>query len=185
MGNKMQKTQMQGTTKRELLGLGVIVVLVALSRVLPHPPNFSPAVALGLLGGAYCLTVSQGLILVFGAMLLSDIIIGFHPSLPAVYIALALSVCIGRLLKENRQVLSIALATFGSSVLFFVITNFSAWLELPEYPKNLSGLMAAYTAAIPFFRNSLLGDVFYVALLFGGLQLLSANWRARENRQLA
>jgi hypothetical protein len=60
----------------------------------------------------------------------------------------------------------------ASSVLFFVLTNFGVWAFDALYPKTLEGLMACYVAAIPFFRNTLLGDLSYTVVLFGGFALL-------------
>ena len=60
----------------------------------------------------------------------------------------------------------------ASSVLFFVVTNFGMWLSSGIYPRNLAGLQACYVAAIPFLQNTVAGDLFYAALLFGGFGLV-------------
>jgi len=61
-------------------------------------------------------------------------------------------------------------------VLFFVLTNFGVWALGALYPKTLTGLTECYVVAIPFFRNALLSDLFYSALLFGGLALAEKQW---------
>jgi hypothetical protein len=68
-------------------------------------------------------------------------------------------------------VLRVGAAAAASSVLFFAITNFGMWLFSGFYPRNLAGLEACYVAAIPFFQNTVVGDLFYAALLFGGFKV--------------
>ena len=78
---------------------------------------------------------------------------------------------IGFLLRDRRTPLQIAGASLAGSVLFFVVTNFGVWMLGSLYPKTLEGLVACYVAAIPFFHNTLLGDAFFTAVLFGGFVL--------------
>jgi hypothetical protein len=89
-----------------------------------------------------------------------------------VYVSFALIVAIGLWLQKHRTVLPIVGAALVSSVLFFVVTNFGVWVFDSLYPKTLEGLIACFVAAIPFFRNTLLGDLLYTAVLFGGFALL-------------
>jgi len=56
--------------------------------------------------------------------------------------------------------------------MFYLVTNFAVWAWGALYPRTWSGLIACYTAAIPFFRNSLIGDITFVAVLFGGFAVL-------------
>jgi hypothetical protein len=148
-----------------------ILILVALARLLPHPPNFTPVMALALFGGAVFADRRLALLLPLGAMLLSDLFLGFHLQMISVYAAFVLAVVLGTMLRERRRPLPIVGATLSASVLFFIVTNFSVWLLDGLYPLTFEGLMASYTAAIPFFRNAVLGDLFYAAVLFGGLAL--------------
>jgi hypothetical protein len=69
-------------------------------------------------------------------------------------------------------VLRVGGAAVASSVLFFLITNFGTWTLSGMYPMTASGLAACYVAAIPFFQNTIAGDLFYSGLLFGGFALL-------------
>ena len=148
-----------------------ILLVAALFRVLPHPPNVAPIAAMALFAGAYFTDRKLALILPFAALLLSDLVIGFHSTMVFVYAAFAATVGIGLLLQTRRRVLPIAGAALGSSVLFFLVTNFGSWLSHGMYPLTGEGLMAAYTAGIPFFRNTLIGDLAFVALFFGGFAL--------------
>jgi hypothetical protein len=105
------------------------------------------------------------------AMLISDAIIGFHSTQWAVYVGFAVIVCLGFMLRGKAKPLSVGVMALHSSVLFFLISNFGVWMTGGLYPLTTEGLIACFTAAILFFTNTLLGDLFYVALLFGGFAL--------------
>jgi hypothetical protein len=160
------------------LALSVFVLSAALARLLPHPPNVTPIAAMALFGGAYLRNSKLAFLLPLTAMLLSDLglfALGQVP-LPGaqslwVYGSFALTVCIGILLRQNRRALPIAGATLASAVVFYLVANFGVWATGALYPRTAAGLVACYTAAIPFFRNMLLGDACYAALLFGGFAL--------------
>ena len=103
-----------------------------------------------------------------GALLLRDLVLGFYRGMPTVYFSVALVVIIGWLSLRRTSPLRIGAAAIASSVLFFVMTNFGMWLSSGFYPRTLAGLEACYVAAIPFFQNTVAGDLFYATLLFGG-----------------
>lgn len=148
-------------------------ILVAASlRLLPHPPNFTPIGAMALFGGAYLGRRAFAFAAPLGALLLSDLVLGFHGSMPFVYAGVALTVLIGWALASRLSAVTVAGAALASSVLFFGLTNFGVWLTSGMYPLTLAGLTACFVAAIPFFQNTLAGDLFYSALLFGGFALL-------------
>ena len=148
------------------------IVAAAAFRLVPHFPNFTPIGAMALFGGAYFGKRGLAFIAPIAAMLLSDAIIGFHSGIVFVYASVALIVLLGQLALSRPTVLRVGAAALASSVLFFVITNFGTWLLSGMYPMTLSGLAACYVAAIPFFQNTIAGDLFYSALLFGGFALL-------------
>lgn len=151
----------------------VIAILTAAAfRFLPHPPNATPVVAMALFGGAYLTDRRAALAVVFGSMLLSDLVLGFHITMLAVYPCLLLIVFLGGLLRERRGAARIAAASIGASCLFFVVSNFGVWALQAMYPKTVAGLMMCYTAALPFFRTLLVGDLVFCTLLFGGFALL-------------
>lgn len=143
-----------------------VIVLGAASRLLPHPPNVTPLAAMALLGGV-SLAPGAAFALPLLALALSDLLIGLHPTLPFVYAGFLATAWLGLKLKENPAPGRIAAACLGSSVIFFLVTNLGVWLTAGLYSKDLSGLAACYTAAIPFFRNSVLGDAVFTVLLFG------------------
>lgn len=155
------------------LTLLAIILAVALFRFLPHPPNVSPVMAISLFAGAFFVDRKLAFVVPFAAMLLSDMVLGFHGTMLYVYAALGLTVVIGFRLQQRRSVTGVALATVGASLLFFAITNFGVWASgTHAYAMNTQGLLQTYIAGIPFLQNSLLGNLFFVALMFGGFSLL-------------
>ncbi len=150
--------------------LTAILVAAAL-RLLPHPPNFTPIAAMALFGGAYLGRRWLAFAAPLGALLLSDLVLGFYAELVFVYLSTAAIVAIGWALAKRRTVLAVGLAALAGSVLFFAVTNFGVWLVMDYYPKTLAGLASCYVAAIPFFQNTLAGDLVFSALLFGGFAL--------------
>jgi hypothetical protein len=157
--------------------LAGMVLVAALCRVIPHPPNFTPLAALALFGGATFSDKRAALAIPLAALLLSDLAIGYHPD-PIVYLSFALIVCLGFLLQNRRSVARVAAGTLAGAITFFVLTNFGVWLTTPMYAKTLAGLATCYVAAIPFFGNTLSSDILYSALLFGCLALVERRWPA-------
>ena len=151
--------------------LAGMILAAAFTRLIPHPPNFTAIGAIALFGGAYFNRKSLAFAVPLIAMFLSDLIIGFHPGMYAVYLSFILIVMIGMLLSNKKKIGSIFLASVGAAVLFFIITNFAQWITDPLYTKNLSGLITCYVAGIPFFGNTLFGDLFFSGVLFGLFEL--------------
>lgn len=151
----------------------LIVIFAAMLRLLPHAPNFTPIAAIALFSGTY-LDKKYALVLPLAAMLISDFFLGFHQSLVYVYGAFIITGLLGMYLKHHKSVKNVLLATIGSSLLFFLITNVNYWLPYSLYPKTFAGQIQAYYYALPFFRNTLLGDLFYTTLLFGGYEMAQA-----------
>lgn len=155
------------------LGALITIVLAAsATRLMPHPPNFTSVTAIALFGGAYFADKRLAFLIPLSALLLSDVFLGFYPHMEFVYLSFALVVCLGFWLQNNRSLLTIVVATLASSILFFVLTNFGVWLFQSLYPKTLDGLLSCYVAALPFFQNSLLGDLFFTLVLFTTFTLI-------------
>jgi hypothetical protein len=162
--------------KPRLLALIAMVLVAAASRLIPHPPNLASISAIALFGGAYFSDRRLAFLIPLTALLLSDLILGFYSHMEVVYLSFALIVCIGLWLQKKRSVFQIAGAALASSVLFFLLTNFGVWAFESLYPKTLEGLITCYVAAIPFFQNTLQGDLFFTAVLFGGFTLLEISF---------
>ncbi|MGN6512015.1 MAG: DUF6580 family putative transport protein [Lysobacteraceae bacterium] len=165
------------------LVLAGLIVVAALSRLLPHPPNFSPVEAVALFGGAYFASRRWSLLVPLAAMLLSDFALGLAnggiylsyftgASFWLQYACIAALTVLGFGLRGRVRGASVLGFSLAGSVLFFLVTNCGAWLSDPMYPKSAAGLAAAYVAGIPFFQWTMLGTLFYAALLFGGFALL-------------
>lgn len=170
--------------KRFLIITGFIVLAV-LSRILPHPYNFTPLGAIALFGAAYFTDKKWAILIPLIAMWLSDLILnnfiytaffdGFtllNWGMVSVYGSVILIALVGMKFLHKVTIPRVLGSAIGASVIFFIITNFGAWLASPMYPLNLGGLLASYTAAIPFFHNTLAGDIVYCATLFGAFEYL-------------
>ena len=154
-----------------------LIVVAALSRLVPHPPNFSPVEAIALFAGAFFVDRRLAILVPLAGMALSDFFLGFHAGVPVVYGCIALMAWFGRGLAKDRSPLRIAGYGLASAVFFFVVTNFFTWafaslIAHETYPYTFAGLVECYVAAIPFFKNQLAGVAFYCTVLFGTFALL-------------
>ncbi len=150
----------------------LMICVAAFVRLLPHPPNFAPIAAMALFGGAYFNRKAFAFAIPLLAMFVTDAIIGFYSYAWMVYISFALIVLLGIVMLKKVSVKNVVLASVTASVSFFVITNFGVWMLGTLYPKTPAGLMESYIAAIPFFQNSLIGDLFFSGVMFGVYELV-------------
>lgn len=148
----------------------LIIVLAAVARLLPHPPNFTPIGGLALFSGSK-LSSRFGFLIPLSAMFLSDLFLGFHSTIIYVYISFLIIFFVGRLIKKVNPT-GLFFAILGSSFLFFLITNFGVWLATDMYIKNLNGLLNCYINGLPFFRNTLVGDLIYGFGFFYGYKIV-------------
>jgi len=160
-----------------------IVFLAAITRILPHPANMTAIGALALFGGTYFKNKQTALLVPLAAMLFSDLILeglfrigfgitqGFHNTLIFVYIAFALSVTVGFWVKQNINFSRVIIGGFIASTIFFLVSNFAVWLS-GFYGFTAEGLITCYVAAIPFHRNTLIGDFVFIGILFGSFEYL-------------
>src|SRR6266700_6417449 len=169
-------------SKSRLLVVVLMILAAAASRLIPHPPNLASITAVALFGGAYLTNKRLALIVPIAALFLSDLILGFYRHMEVVYGSFILVVCVGFWLQRKRSALRIAGAALASSIIFFIVTNLGVWAFQSLYPKTAAGLLACYVAAIPFFQNTLVGDAFYTAVLFGGFALAEKLFPVRRER---
>ena len=150
----------------------VLVVLMAVvMRFLPHPANIAPIAAMALFGGAY-LNKKYAVVLPLLAMLISDLFLGFHKTMLFVYGSFLIASIIGINLKNKVKIKPVLGASLLSSVVFYVVTNFGVWLTSGMYEMTFLGLIKCYVLAIPFFRNTIAGDLFYTVMMFGGYEIV-------------
>jgi hypothetical protein len=162
---------------KRVIVLTGIIMLAAMARLVPHPPNVTPIGAMAVFGGACFASRKMAYLLPLSAMLLSDVVLGctrygllsLLAIQPVVYVCIAATTALGQLVNDRRSVWQVGMTTLAGSILFFLVTNFATWAAGHLYPLTASGLADIYRAAIPFFRNSLIGDAVFAAILFGGL----------------
>lgn len=157
--------------------LVLAVAVLALSRLVPHPPNFSPLLAVALFSGAVCRDWRLALLIPLAAMLVSDLWLGLHATLAFVHLGMALAVAIGRGLGGRRRPALLLAGGLLGSGLFFLVSNAGVWLTQDLYPPTAAGLAACYLAALPFFHNTLLATLLWGAVLFG-----AEHWLAQRHR---
>lgn len=152
--------------------LGITLLLVgAGARLIPHPANFAPLGAIAIFSGLF-LPRKLALWLPLAALLVSDLFIGFYmwEVMATVYISFFLTTFVAT--KIQQKFAPIVGLTLAGAVFFFIATNAAVWAFGTMYTHNLAGLGQSYTQALPFFRNSLLGDLFYTGILVGSYQLV-------------
>lgn len=151
----------------QFLVLCGLIAAAAITRLIPHLPNFTAISAMALFGGAYFTNKKLAFAVPLIAMFLTDLILGYHSTIISVYLAFALVVVIGMTMIRKKNVTNIILASVTAAVSFFIITNFAFWITGELYPMTSAGLAECYIAAIPFFGYNLLGNLFYAGVMFG------------------
>jgi hypothetical protein len=161
------------TKKEKILAILILVLAGVFYRIFPHPPNFAPVAAISLFSGFY---FRRYFILIpIAIMLISDIFIGFYgwKLMVVVYFSFLLISLIGIVMRKNKSVAILIGCSLTGSFLFFILTNFAVWFFAPWYSHNMRGLYECYLMAIPFFKNTLMGDLFYSSVIFGCYELLA------------
>ena len=141
----------------------VFIAFLVQLRLIPHPPNFTPILAAGIFSGFYFRHFFLGLFIIILSMFIGDLYFGFHDTMFFTYISLSIAVMFGLFIKQLKFS-EIIFSGLVSSICFFLITNFGAWITLDMYEKNFAGLMSSYTLAIPFFQNTLISTFLYLFL---------------------
>ena len=169
-------------------GLPIALIALALvGRLIPHPDNFTPVLAVALFSGAI-LRGPTAYLVPLGGMLLSDLLLGhaFTWMTPVIYGCMAGGTALGQWLREKRTWIRTALAAVGGGLLFYVVTNFTVWVTgHGAYARSIEGLLQCYVAALPFYRNGLAGDLFWTALLFALYDLVRLSLGAHGGERLA
>lgn len=163
------------------------ILIVAFSRVVPHPPNVTPLLGMSVLAGmrcgrffAICLTVL--------CLFISDVLLAFfgHSTLLGSWTFFTytgfLMVTIGASCFKSRDkkcgLTSMIILTLFFSVGFWVWTNWGSWyVGAIGYPKNMTGLMDCYIAALPFLENALIGDLCWMMVIWGVLRFYEISFQ--------
>ncbi|MDR9416627.1 MAG: DUF6580 family putative transport protein [Gracilimonas sp.] len=169
--------------KKRFLVLSGFILIAALSRIVPHPYNFAPLGAMSLFGAAYFTNKKLSFLLPLAAFFVSDLLVNnilfasyydgfvlFTPGFYWMYGSVALIVVAGIFILKKVNLKNVIAGSLTASIIFFVVTNFGAWLGSPIYPQSLSGLLMSYSAGIPFFHYTIAGDLIYSGVMFGAFE---------------
>ena len=168
-----------------------LIIVVALARLIPHMPNFSPMAATALFCAAHFDKLWKAILVTLLATFVSDVILNntiyssmnngftfFYDGFILQYIAYAVIALMGSTFFININKTKVIGGSLATTLVFFIISNFGAWISLPFYSKDIAGLMSSYAAGLPFLKNTLLSDLFYTSLLFGAYYLLQNRFAA-------
>jgi hypothetical protein len=161
-----------------------MMLLAGLSRLIPHPFNFTAIMALALFGGAKFKNTPLAIVIPLIVMLITDAIIGFYSLMPFVYGCIVVTALIGTSVGRKSNPLYVIGGSLISSVLFFLVTNAAVWYHNPQFTQDASGLMMCYDIAVPFFKNQLSGDLLFNFVLFGSYYLAKARIPALKYQHL-
>lgn len=177
----------------------LMILFAALSRLLPHPPNFAPIGGMALFGAAYYSKRYWAFIIPVASMWISDLVLNnvvysqyfdgfvwFYSGSVFTYGAFLLITLFGMFTLKNVQVPNVIASALGASVIFYLVSNFGVWLSSGMYPHTPVGLQACYIAALPFFQNTIAGDLVYSAVLFGAFEFSMSRFPSlKPNSQLS
>lgn len=172
----------------------LVIGIAVLSRLLPHPLNVSPLAGIALFGAAAFKNRGLAILIPIFAFWLSDVILnntlyrGFYDGVTLVhsgmiwtYGAMILIALVGFLALRKISLPRLVGASLSSSLLFFALSNFGVWVSGTMYPKTIEGLVTCYVAAIPFFQNTVAGDLFYTLAIFGGVAVAQSRHELRNS----
>ena len=156
-----------------------LLLLGVTTRLVPHPWNATPTMAIALFAGTY-LSKRLALLLPLAIVAASDVLLGWHATMPFTWGAFLLTGLLAWWIRKSPSASRIFTGAVAGSVLFFLVSNFGVWVVGGLYPRTVAGLWECYVAAIPFFRSTLAGDLVYTAALFGGFAMASGRQVARS-----
>ena len=146
--------------RKEIFPISLILIL-AFARLIPHPPNFTPIIAVAILSSYFFRNIYLSIATLLVSMLLADAFIGFYKDMLFVYISILLIPIIFFKISSKINYKNLFIFGFVGSLIFYLISNFGVWLVGNLYSKDIDGLVECYYLAIPFFRNTLFSTIFY------------------------
>ena len=165
--------------KHNLL-VAFFILLGVFTRIIPHPPNMTAIGAIALFSGAFLYDKRLAFIIPTITMLISDLVLGYQLAL-SVYLSFLIIVSLGFVLAKKHTGISVINMSLLASVIFYVLTNFSVFISSPLYSKTFVGLIECYTLAIPFFLNTLIGNVVYSLIMFYGFKFVQNSSLLQHN----
>ena len=152
--------------KKQLFPIGLILIL-ALARLIPHPANFTPIIAVAITSGYFFKNINLSYATLLVSMLMADLFIGFYENMIFVYVSLLIITFIFHKISGKVNFKNLFIYGFAGSLIFFIVSNFGVWLlgspglNDVVYEKSLSGLVECYILAIPFFGNTFLSTLIF------------------------
>ena len=179
-------------------GLSIIILLAAFTRIMPHPPNFSPMAAIGIFGAAHFAKKWQAFFIPLIGIWVSDLVINnyvysssssnfvwFYSGFYWQYISYILIIFTGLFIfNRGISLTKTAGGMISSSGIFFLVSNFGVWAGGTMYPKNFGGLITCYAAGVPFIHNTIISDVLFTTVLFGTYYLLQVEYSSLKIKPL-
>ncbi len=179
------------SSQLNFIAVTVGITLAVLSRLIPHPSNFAPMMAMGIFGGALFMKRIWALIIPILSIWLSDFLLnnvvygqyfdhfvwlyeGWYWQYGIYFLTPIISMLV---FKKSISFVKITGLNIGSAILFFLVSNFGVWAGGTLYAKTWEGLIACYTMGLPFFKETILSNLFYSAILFGGYYFLENKTR--------
>jgi len=170
--------------------ISIIILLAAFTRIMPHPPNFSPMAAIGLFGAAHFAKKWQAFLIPLIGIWISDLVINnfvysshssnfvwFYGGFYWQYISYVFIIFAGLFIfNKGISVTNTLGGMVSSSGIFFLFSNFGVWAGGAMYTKNFSGLITCYAAGIPFIHNTIISDALFTTVLFGTYYLLQTEY---------
>lgn len=172
MLNKRMFNKINKITKKEIFSIGLILILT-LSRILPHAPNFTPIIAVAVMSGYLFSNIKHCFLIVLFSMLVTDFFLGFYNNMVFVYGSLFLITFIFYKISKKINLKNLFVYSFAGSLIFFIVSNFGVWalgnvaMNGVPYEKSLNGLIECYFYAIPFFGNTFLSTIIFSYSAFG------------------
>ena len=178
--------------------LSIIILLAAFTRIMPHPPNFSPMAAIGLFGAAHFAKKWQAFFIPLIGIWVSDLVINnyvysssssnfvwFYSGFYWQYISYILIIFAGLFIfNRGISLTNMFGGMISSSGIFFLVSNFGVWAGGTMYPKNFGGLITCYAAGVPFIHNTIISDVLFTTVLFGTYYLLQVEYSSLKIKPL-
>ena len=157
-------------------GIIFITLILVLSRIIPHPPNFTPILAGIIFLPFIKKDLAFSIIAPLAAMLISDLIIGMHSLMLWTYAPIIFLSCLTYYFNQD-SILRIGTLAVVSPMVFFLVSNFGVWISGSSYTEDMSGLIECYFNAIPFYASSAISCLLFTALFyFLRLTLLKRNF---------
>ena len=144
-----------------IITIFTLIMLLAMSRLVPHPPNFTPIIAMAVLSGAFLNNRLLSFTLPLLAMFISDLFLGFHSGMFVVYFSISICVLLGFFISKKPSFANSIVALSASVFVFYLITNFFVWYNSGLYPQTIEGLISCYILALPFVQNTLVSTLIF------------------------